>query len=47
MRKLKLYLDTSVINFALADEISLEDEEITQKLCKEINAGKYVTDLNK
>ncbi len=41
MKKLKLYLDTSVINFALADDISEEDLKATQRLCKEINEGKY------
>ncbi|MEW6606938.1 MAG: PIN domain nuclease [bacterium] len=41
MRKLKLYLDTSIINFAIADDISLEDREVTKKLCSEIKQGIY------
>ncbi|MFH1772426.1 MAG: PIN domain-containing protein [Candidatus Omnitrophota bacterium] len=41
MKKLKLYLDTSVINFALADDINVEDREITKRLCREINEGKH------
>ncbi|MCG2711487.1 MAG: type II toxin-antitoxin system VapC family toxin [Candidatus Omnitrophica bacterium] len=41
MRKLRLYLDTSIINFALADDINEKDKEGTRQLCKEINQGKY------
>lgn len=41
MHKERLYLDTSVINYALANDIALEDRVITNKLCDEINRGKY------
>lgn len=39
--KLKLYLDTSVINFALAGDIPEQDKNITKKLCNEINDSQY------
>lgn len=42
MRKLLLYLDTSVISFALSEDIPIEDRNITLKLIEEINKGKYV-----
>jgi predicted nucleic acid-binding protein len=42
MRKLLLYLDTSVISFALSEDIPNEDRNITLKLIEEINKGKYV-----
>ena len=41
MRKLALYLDTSVLSFAIAEDISNEDKDITVKLLEEINKGKY------
>ncbi|MFH1901727.1 MAG: PIN domain nuclease [Candidatus Omnitrophota bacterium] len=40
-RKLKVYLDTSIINFAIADDIPRGDKEATQCLCEQINKGKY------
>ena len=39
MRKLLLYLDTSVISFALSEDIPIEDRNITLKLIEEINKG--------
>jgi predicted nucleic acid-binding protein len=41
MRRLALYLDTSVISFALSEDIPDEDRSITLKLIEEINKGKY------
>ena len=41
MKKIKLYLDTSIINFALAEDIGEPEKNATLKLCQEINAGKY------
>lgn len=41
MRKLALYLDTSVISFALSEDISDDDRGITLKLIEEINKGRY------
>jgi predicted nucleic acid-binding protein len=41
MRKLALYLDTSVISFALSQDISDDDRNITLKLIEEINKGRY------
>ncbi len=41
MRKLALYLDTSIISFALAQDISADDRNITLKLIEEINKGSY------
>jgi predicted nucleic acid-binding protein len=41
MRKLALYLDTSVISFALAEDISDDDRNITLKLIEEINKGRH------
>ena len=40
MRKLKLYLDTSVWNFYYADD-SPEKMEVTKKFFEEIRSGKY------
>jgi predicted nucleic acid-binding protein len=40
MRKLKLYLDTSVLNFYYADD-SPNEKEITRELFREIKSGKY------
>lgn len=40
MRKLKLYIDTSVWNFFYADDAP-EKREITKKLFEEIKSGKY------
>ena len=37
----KLYLDTSIINFALAEDIPIEDKEVTKKLCVQINEDKF------
>lgn len=41
MRKLALYLDTSVISFALSEDVSDDDRNITLKLIEEINKGRY------
>jgi rRNA-processing protein FCF1 len=41
MRKLRVYLDTSIINFAIAEDIPIENKERTLTLCDEINKGKY------
>jgi predicted nucleic acid-binding protein len=41
MRKLAVYLDTSVISFALSGDISDDDRNITLKLIEEINKGRY------
>ena len=41
MRTLALYLDTSVISFAISDDIPYEDRGITLKLIEEINKGNY------
>ena len=41
MKKLKLYVDTSVINFALAKDIAIDDRDIIRKLCEQIRQGKY------
>ncbi|MBU2599813.1 PIN domain-containing protein [bacterium] len=40
MRKLKIYLDTSVINFLFADDAP-EKRDITKALFEEISQGKY------
>ena len=40
MRKLRLYFDTSVFNFAFADDAPLE-REVTLKLIAEVKSGKY------
>ncbi|MGA1794654.1 MAG: type II toxin-antitoxin system VapC family toxin [bacterium] len=40
MKKLKLYLDTSIFNFALADDVPYE-KGITLRLFDEIISGKY------
>lgn len=40
MRKLKLYFDTSVFNFAFADD-SPNEKEVTLKLLEEVRKGKY------
>ncbi|MFQ5788564.1 MAG: hypothetical protein ACE5H1_11370, partial [Thermodesulfobacteriota bacterium] len=41
MKKLKLYFDTSVINFAFADD-SPNEKEVTLKLFEEVRKGKIV-----
>lgn len=41
MRKLRLYLDTSIINFAIAEDIGIEEKQKTRRLCDEINKDKY------
>jgi len=41
MRKTGLYLDTSIISFALSDDIPDSDRNITLKLVEEINKGVY------
>lgn len=41
MKKLKLYLDTSTISFALADDIAEEERETTKELFEQINKGAY------
>jgi len=41
MRKLALYLDTSVISFALSEDISDDDRNITLKLIDEINKDRF------
>ena len=40
MKKLNLYLDTSIYNFVIADDVPRE-REVTLKLFKEIKSGKY------
>jgi|SRR3990167_4018966 len=40
MRKFKLYLDTSVLNFYYADD-SPNEKKITQELFREIKSGTY------
>lgn len=40
MRKLKLYLDTSVISFLFAEDVP-EEKQITQKLFNLLRKGKY------
>lgn len=47
MKKLKLYLDTSVLNFAIARDVPAE-REVTLKLFQEIKEGKheaFISDL--
>ncbi|MFQ5715296.1 MAG: type II toxin-antitoxin system VapC family toxin [Candidatus Scalinduaceae bacterium] len=39
-KKLKLYFDTSIFNFALADDVPKE-KEVTQKLFDEVRKGRY------
>lgn len=39
-KKLKLYFDTSIFNFALADDVPKE-KEVTLKLFDEVRNGKY------
>lgn len=39
-KKLRLYLDTSIFNFAFADD-ALHEKEVTLKLIAEIKKGKY------
>ncbi len=41
MRKTGLYLDTSIISFALSNDIPDSDKSITLKLIEEINKGVY------
>ena len=41
MRKLGLYLDTSIISFALSEDISDDNRNVTFKLIEKINEGKY------
>jgi predicted nucleic acid-binding protein len=41
MKKPALYLDTSVISFALSRDISDDDRNITIKLIEEINRGSF------
>ena len=41
MKKQKLYLDTTIINFALDEEVSIHERDITQVLCEQIKQGKY------
>jgi predicted nucleic acid-binding protein len=41
MRKTALYLDTSVISFALSQDIPDDYRNISLKLIKEINKGRY------
>ena len=40
MKKLKLYLDTSVLSFAIATDVPAE-RQITLKLFEEVNQGKH------
>ena len=40
MKRLKLYLDTSIFNFALANKMPKE-QEVTQNLLNEIKNGQY------
>ena len=39
--KARIYLDTSIISFALSEDVSEDDRNITLKLIKEINKGRY------
>ncbi len=41
MRKLRLYLDTSIISFALSEDISDDNRNVTLKLIEGINKGRY------
>ena len=41
MRKLGLYLDTSIISFALSEDISDDNRNVTLKLIEGINKGRY------
>lgn len=41
MKRLRLYLDTSVLNFYFADD-SLKEKDITQELFREIKSGNYM-----
>ena len=41
MKTRALYLDTSVISFALSEDIPEEDRNVTLKLIGEINKGRY------
>ena len=43
MKKLKLYLDTSIYNFAITDDLP-QEREITLRLIDEIKSGKYEDD---
>jgi predicted nucleic acid-binding protein len=41
MKKLALYLDTSVISFALSGDIPDDDRNITLKVIEQINKGRF------
>jgi rRNA-processing protein FCF1 len=41
MKKLALYLDTSIISFAVSEDISNNDRDITLRLIQQINDGEY------
>lgn len=41
MRKLGLYRDTSIISFALSEDISDDNRNVTLKLIEGINKGRY------
>ena len=40
MKKLKLYFDTSIFNFALSDDVP-EERDVTLKLLDEVRRGRY------
>ena len=40
MRKLKLYLDTSIFNFAISDQVP-DYKEVTLRLLETVKAGRY------
>ncbi|MEW5947577.1 MAG: hypothetical protein AB1742_15415 [bacterium] len=40
MKKLKLYIETSVWNFLFADDAP-EEKAVTERLFKDVEAGKY------
>ena len=40
MKKLKLYFDTSIFNFALSDDVQ-EERDATLKLLNEVRRGRY------
>lgn len=40
MKRLSLYLDTSILNFAIADDVPRE-KEVTLRLLDEVRRGKY------
>lgn len=45
MKKLRFYFDTSILNFALADDVPKE-KEATLKLLEEVNLGLYEANIS-